>query len=1378
MPLLDIDTVFEGRYEILSRLGEGGFGEVYKAAQRTTGQVVALKLMRVPREGDAARLEKRVARFMRETRLCAQLHHPNIVQLIDSGRTEAGLLYTVFSFAPGDTLADLLKSERALSPREARHLMLQVLDALVYAHAQGVIHRDLKPSNLMIMPSGARRNALVLDFGIGAVVEEVNGGDVSRLTATDETLGTPGYAAPEQLRGLEPSPAADLFAWGLLFIECLTGRPVYTGHSAADIMYQQMGPDPVSLPAALERHPLGGLLRRATRKNVEERGASARELFEELDSDEYESLIRGLSREALVDGASLGASPDGDRSRQNVSWTRDPGSIGTGLGFATEERRQVTALCCKVSAPASDAAGEQPDERVHRMLEQCAHIAGQHGAHLAAALDDQVLLYFGYPRAREDDARRAAQAALAIADAVAAPEVPADIHAGGQAAGPELRMGMHTGVIVARPFHTLAHGTLTLGATPRRAVHAAVQARPGEIALTSATHRLLRASFDVLAAHAADAAEQAPEQPAAHFRLVGESENLRTATVTLQRASPRLVGREQELGMLLERWTRAQSGIGQCSLVTGEPGIGKSRLVSELRARMTGEPHAFLECRCSPISQNSALHPIIDLLRRLVASESSGLPADASSSRRLEALLTRLELSVVEAMPLLGALLSIPISDVPDLTAQYAPLALAPQRLKELTLESVLSLLFAMADDTPVFLLVEDLHWADPSTIELLTQLVHEAPSAPVYAVFTARPEFSPPFPTMGMLQLHLSRLTADGVRALMAELAEHALPESVIDQVVSRTDGVPLFVEELTRMIVESDALVLGDGGYQLTRPLDQQDIPLTLRDLLAARLDDLGRAKETAQLAAAIGREFDVDLVTAASADPASVRDDLNQLLAARLVQRQRRRGRRGYTFRHALIRDAAYESLTPGAQQAMHARIANALETSFAELVESRPDLLAYHHAAAEQKAQALGYAQKAAMGALMRSANAEAIGHARAALEWLPAIADHEQRAQLEFGLHGALTPALMATQGYGSAEVAASAERSLELIDILGDSAQTAPSLWALTAYHHSVSHRDQARALARRMVDAAERERDAGLLPIALTTLGNCLWVDGRLEAARDALARAIAEYQPEKHGPLALAFGLDARVWAAGSLACVLWALGQPGAALDQAQAGLSWAHELEHASSVCLSYLYLATVYYYDGDREGALESAERMLEHARRHGLPFYDAFAHTYRGWALGEVGQARALLEQLQGAGQSLGMTFYPAVVAEASAALGQVDDALAAIDACLELAADKHEHYNVPALHRLRGEYSLLRDASDTERAVACFDRAMSAARSQGALMFELAAATSMARLLDENGRAHVAQELLRPLCARFPEHETAAVLVQARALVASFATR
>jgi serine/threonine protein kinase len=285
-------AMFDGRYEVVTKLGEGGFGTVHKARQLSTGQLVALKILRFTEHGGTGRSSARVARFLREARVCAQLRHPNIVQLVDSGQLADGTLYIAFAFAPGDNLAVLLEAEGALAPREARHLMLQVLDALACAHAEGVVHRDLKPSNIMVIPTGARRNALVLDFGIGAMLDDDR---ASRLTGSHDALGTPGYGAPEQWRSVEPSPAADLFSWGLVFLECLTGGPVYTG-TAAEIFYRLLAPEPVPLPAALERHPLGELIARAVRKDAGARDVTARGLLDALEACD----LRGLTRDALL----------------------------------------------------------------------------------------------------------------------------------------------------------------------------------------------------------------------------------------------------------------------------------------------------------------------------------------------------------------------------------------------------------------------------------------------------------------------------------------------------------------------------------------------------------------------------------------------------------------------------------------------------------------------------------------------------------------------------------------------------------------------------------------------------------------------------------------------------------------------------------------------------------------------------------------------------------------------------------------------------------------------------------------------------------------------------------------------------------------------
>ncbi|HEX7839734.1 MAG TPA: TOMM system kinase/cyclase fusion protein, partial [Kofleriaceae bacterium] len=942
-------ATFEGRYEIVDKLGEGGFGSVHKARQLSTGQLIALKILRFPDHGGAAQTAMRVARFLRETRLCAQLRHPNIVQLIDSGQTADGTLYIAFAFAPGNNLAAVLDLEGALAPREARHLMLQVLDGLACAHAASVVHRDLKPSNIMVIPTGARRNALVLDFGIGVMLDDDR---ATRLTGSHEGLGTPGYGAPEQWRGDEPSPRADLFSWGLVFLECLTGKPAYAG-TAADIFYQLLGSDPVPIPAALAHHPVGEVLARAIAKDPAARDVTARALLDALEACD----LRGLSREAR-----LGAGGD-LRSRLTGPTVVPPGEQPGASSVPGGERRQLTALCCRVTVHAAEAQGpdrEGLDDPLRTALATCAEVGRRHGGYMAAALGDQLLVYFGYPSAAEDDARRGARAALAMAGAVRAKNE--------RSAQIEVSAGIHTGLVIDGDLADLERASLVTGDTPRLAARLAALAPHGSVMVSGASQRLLRTAFE-LAPDGVRAVEGFA--PVETFRLCKEYSD--AARPTPDYPMP-ISGRGPELGLLVERWRRACEGSGQASLITGEPGIGKSRLARALRDRVAPEPHAFLEARCSPDTRNTALSPVVDLLERALGLDQE--PDPSGKMARLERALTGHGFSLPESMPLFLPLFSLPL-DLP-----YRPLDVSPPRQKTLTLQAIVSLLLAMADSRPVLLLAEDLHWADPTTMELLSQLVREAPQIPICLVMTARPELAASFSSAGVLLLPLGRLERPQIAEMLTHLArEQPLPPGVIEYVSDRADGVPLFAEELLRMMIDAGLLRERGDRYELTGPLSGAAIPGTLRALLTARLDRLSRAKETAQLAAALGREFSLEVLSAASQlGPAAVADDVERLMSAGLVQRRRRGKEVLGVFKHALVRDAAYESLSAGARQRIHARIASTLEERFPEIVRTRPDLLAHHHAAAEQKRQAVGYARRAAEQGLQRSAYPETIAHA--------------------------------------------------------------------------------------------------------------------------------------------------------------------------------------------------------------------------------------------------------------------------------------------------------------------------------------------------------------------------------------------------------------
>jgi TOMM system kinase/cyclase fusion protein len=1277
-------ATFEGRYEIVTKLAEGGFGAVYKARQLSTGQPIALKILCLPEHGDAAQTGTRIARFLRETRLCAQLRHPNIVQLVDSGQTTDGTLYIAFAFAPGDNLAALLAREGALAPREARHLMLQVLDALACAHAGGVVHRDLKPSNIMVIATGARRNAVVLDFGIGAVIDDERS---AQVTGRHDALGTPGYGAPEQWRGAEPSPRADLFSWGLVFLECLTGSPVYGG-TAADIFYRLLGPDPVPIPAALARHPLGELIACAVRKDVTARDAIARGLLEALDACD----LRGLSREALLDPGRTG--PAGASLALPVAAAS--GKAAPVPPALDGERRQLTALCCRVAVhaaagPASDL--EALDGALRSTLAVCMEVGRRHGGCVAAVLGGDLLLYFGYPRAAEDDARRAARAALAITGAVDA-ESPRIAARGVRA---WVSAGLHSGPVVDGMLGDLDGARLVAGATPRIAARLATAAPPRVVIVSAASQALLRGAFD-LAPEAAGALEGITPGVTA-FRL-GEEHGGATRWPTPDDTGVPISGRDPELGVLMEHWRCARGGSGQSSLITGEPGIGKSRLARELCDRIAHAPHSLLEARCSPDTQHSALAPVIDLLERALGLDQE--PGPSGKTARIERELAGHGVAPAEAMPLFLPLFSLPVA------APYAPLDVSPQRQKALTLQAIGSLLFAMAARGPVLLLAEDLHWADPTTMELLSQLVREAPGVAMCLVMTARPEFSPSFPAAGVLLLPLSRLGRPQIAEMVTQLVgEKPLPPAVIDYVSDRADGVPLFVEELFRMMIDTGLLVERDDRYELTGPLSGAAIPGTLRALLTARLDRLSRAKETARFAAALGREFSLEVLSGASPlGPVAVVEDVEQLMRAGLVLRKRRGREAVGVFKHALVRDAAYDSLSTGARQKVHARIARTLEERFPEVVRTRPDLLAHHHAAAEQKRQAVGYGQRAAEQGLQRSTYAEAIAHVSSVIAWTEALSGAEA-VEAELSANGALIQALMATRGWADLQVKSAADRSADLVQRLDpDSQHRVPTLWFLFTYHHVASNRRMARALAEQLVAIAERSGEQGLRAAAATLHGLALFMDGRHADARPAFERAVGLYDPALHRDHGARFGLDSLVLAKAYVAQLRWFSGDSTSAFALVASAVAWARELRHVPSIALGLLYGCLVHQLAGDRSAVAAMAGEVLTLSGKYGLPAYEGYAATLHDWATGEVQRARAIVAGLADLGCKLGLSYYGSLVADTHARRGELDAAIACIDQCLSLCRDNDEHFYAPELYRRRAMYEAGRDpAGDAVRA-------------------------------------------------------------------------
>ncbi|WP_225413346.1 TOMM system kinase/cyclase fusion protein [Stigmatella hybrida] len=1332
MASISAGMVFQDRYEILSKLGEGGFGEVYRARQQVTQHEVAIKVLRTFHSSE----EHQVARFQREMQVCAQLHHPNIVRLIDSGKAEPDLLYTVFEYVPGRTLAEVLAAEGALSPAESVHLMLQVLDALSCAHNQGVIHRDLKPQNIMLSHTGARRNAMVLDFGLGTLATGVKE-DLARITRTHEMLGTPTYAAPEQLRGEPVTAGSDLYSWGLIFLECLTGQRMVDGATVQQVIFKQLGPDPIAIPEWLENHRLGQLLRKVTSKDVKARELSAQRVVRELEL----CVLEGWPMEGGK-GMEPGSAP-----------LQAPGLLE---GQARGERRQLTAVCCHVGL---FSPGEEDDEDLDLSLRalhaSCSYIARRHGAHVGSVLGEWMLFYFGYPRAEEDDARRAARAAL---------EMAAQMERKGaelKAEGPrrlEFRAGIHTGLVISQdPYsHQRVDLPSLVGTTPNRAVRMQARAEPGTILVSDATSKLLRGHFTL--------DEQGRREEGA-FRLLHENRISPTSldgVITLP-----LYGRAEELDLLRQRWAQTVQGTGQSILLSGEPGIGKSRLVHELVRKVRGTPHAFLECRCAPEGRNNALSPVVDLLEVLLGVGRHSEPGQALAA--IEALLTQHGFVLAEAMPLFAGLLAVRGS-----SGQYPVPEVSPQRAKELTLELLVSLFFEMAHQQPLLLLVEDLHWADPTTLELLAQLVADCSTTRLCLVLTARSEFVPQGAMARVLQVQLSRLDRQRAEEMVKGLTQQvSLPRELLEQLVSRTDGVPLFLEELTRMVMDALPARAGDRTWTPTRLA----IPSTLRDSLMARLDRLGAARETAQLAAALGREFSYEVLKAVSSRPdAELQRDLRALADADLVHRRRGVRSPTYLFKHALIRDTAYESMLRPLRREVHARIAATLEQHFPEMVATRADLLALHHAAADQKRQALDYAQKAALGALMRSANAEAVAHVTEALEWLEVVEDTRERAQLELGLNGILIPARMSTHGWADEHIKLRTDRSQQLIDELGDSPQVAPSLWALGLYHHNRGHRPAARAVMERLLAMGEHSGNDSLVVMALCGLGHCLTVDGQMPEARACFERGLSLYDASRHATLGVYLGLDPRAYAQMAMGFLGWMMGYADLAATYAHSALAWAEETKHPGSLALAYFFHLTFLQAQGDRAQVITLADKALDITQRYGLPANAVYCRMVRNWAVRDRQGLKHEINELQEKlGVGLAMTYYNYLLAELEFDAQQYEAALTLIDTFLSGEKSPGERYYVADLLCLKGR--CLRAQGDIAAAERCFREAMAVAQQQAAKMLELKAAHALCELLQERGQAPQAQALLAPLLGWFTEGFQSPDVMRARVLLDQLAT-
>jgi class 3 adenylate cyclase/predicted ATPase len=1034
--------------------------------------------------------------------------------------------------------------------------------------------------------------------------------------------------------------------------------------------------------------------------------------------------------------------------------------------IAGAERRQLTIMFCDLVDSTALSARLDPEDLeavVTAYDETASEVIRRHGGFVAEYMGDGVLAYFGYPQTHEDNAERALRTALQLVEAI--PRIETRV-----AAMLRCRVGIATGVVVVDLIGSgEAQKRGALGDTPNLAARLQGRAEPNTVVIDRATRRLVGDLFeyrDLGAVELKGISGPVPVWQVLRPSGVGS----RFEALHGSRLSP-LIGRDEEIDLILRRWARAKTGNGQIVLIAGEPGIGKSRIAAELEERLRAEPHLRLRYFCAPYHQNSALFPVIDQLSRAAGFARDDPPGAALD--KLETLLARAA-PPEEDLALLADLLSLPALQ------RYSLPNLSPQRKKERTLEALLHQLEGFAAREPAVVVFEDAHWIDPTSRDLLDLTVERVRSLPVLLLVTFRPEFQPPWIGQPrVLMLALNRLDQRDRTALVEQIAGgKPLPDEVVDQIADRTDGVPLFVEEFTKSVLESGVLREEADRYVLDGALPPLAIPTTLQDSLMARLDRLASVRHVAQIGAAIGREFSYPLLRAVSRlSEAELEVALARLVASELVFQRGMPPDAVYTFKHALVQDAAHGSLLRGSRQKLHAQIADALETHFPELMDSEPELFAQHYAEAGLVEKSVGYWGRAGRRSAARSAMAEAAAQLQKGLNQLALLPDTVERQQQELEFWSALGAALRFVKGQATPEMGHAFARARELWERLGSPSEFLHTPYGQSFYHIYRGEFDLAQRLDEDLLRVSGQRNDAAGLVLGHASSGRTLMYAGRFASARQHLEKVFALYDPISHGSLGHQTGSHPRLGARGQLGIALFCLGFPDQAVAQVDAGIAEALTLAHPPSLAASLAQGCRLLSLGGDNVALDERAGQLIAVATEQGFPLYRALGTIYRGWRkvrTGEVAEGISLLRSGSSAYSATGakarISYHTALLARACEVAGQVEGALTLSDNALQIAERIGERWFEAELYRHKGQ--LMLQQSDFEAAEKLYRQALTIAEEQEAKLWELRAALSLARLGREQGRHSEAHDLLAPVYGWFTEGFDSQDLKDAKSLL------
>ncbi len=1272
-----------GDYQLLDQIGQGGNGLVYRARHIRTKQLVAVKTIRLDKTHDS-RLKNTVARFEREAELCARINHPNIVRLLDKGYSREEEPYAVFELVEGQTLKDYIALNKGLPPDLAKEIMTQVLDALHCAHSQGIVHRDLKPHNIMVSQTATRPHIKILDFGIGAFSQEFRSVEYETLTLTQEVLGTPNYSAPEQLRGEPPTERTDLYAWGLILMECLTGKSLIKGGSIAEVFQQQLMPSEISLPAFVLGHPLAALLRRVLKKNPQHRSTSAALILSELIEINFSSLHV----------------PATETTEEDLDLTA-VNQLSSGSSSAS--RKQVTVLCSRLNLVSSNAATldlETLDAIGKDQLNLSKDIAMRYGGHIGPVISNHMVVYFGYPETYDTDARRAGMAALELMnDAGRRGKLLHEVHG----LNIDLRITLHTGTMLIFPNQAPE------GNVVNTAFELLYQTRPGTIITTGLSRKLLEPYLefsDPTQTRLTDGFGQVFTYQVIKERSSGG------ATLRSQSLERPLTGRATELKVLKDAWLKSDTR-GTSLLLEGQAGIGKSRLLHELKSQVSNNGNPIKECRYLPEHQNNALYPLLTMLRDHWHLDDHEEPK--AKTTKLSLALGELGYSDNASMALLSSWLSLPVENTESLEQK------TPEEQKQMLYDILKSSLWSMAESVPLLLIMEDLHWIDPSSLEFTSQLLSELKNHRICLLATTRPGSPHKLPEIA--NINLAPLQANDTTQIISGIVpgEHISAEAV-QYILDKTDGIPLYAEELTSMLLEEGFLTQKEGSYQLIADLDQQAIPGTLQDLLNARLDRLGPVKETAQLAATIGREFDHRVLSKAMQKEESVLlQDLEVLQRADLIGLQGL-SQNKYLFRHALISDAAYEGMTTTFKKEAHLKIAHTLETHFADTANTSPMLLAEHLQKGEAYEKAIEYGMKAAESAVDKAASEEAIVNAGKALSWAQWLAK-EPAISRKLELYTILTSAHMQKGGWAAPEVLHYSETALELLRNSKRFDDLICHLWwkvlggVVGGENESLGPICEEMDLHTSQLNPVNQSAVRCAQAFMTTALGKRDVWQTVITQCREALNFFDHASSEEKAGH-ENTFGFSVPVFARALMAMAVNVSGNKDQAIKEVNQMLADARDSEHTPSIGIALMYVAELYKLHGNREEVKKYSGELVQLSEKHQMPVYAAYGQMQLDWSNNSLENEDSTYAILHDEGSLFSLAHYQSQYAETYAHQGDFKSALAKVEQCIAMDEGIKHQYYLARLHFLRAKYQW--QLGLESEAVLALEKAQSIAHLQG----------------------------------------------------------